>query len=187
VCPTCTRLSDALTELVEEDGDGYGAVSAERLCERAGASAEELEEHLGGLDGCLVEAYQRGFDALYDRAAAAFALGGSWEQRLHRALAAAVRCIAERPGIGRLVYVDAVECGGPEVWRRRELGRQRFVELVAGDRASEGPPPLRFELLVGAVHMAIRERVLDGEGFDDLPALAAELAGIGPVFEPVAA
>jgi AcrR family transcriptional regulator len=177
-CVVCERVSDALIE--------NAALNEAEICRRAGISREALVEHLGGIEGCLAVAFERGVNILYERAAAAFQAPGAWETRLRAALLAVVSQIAERPGLGRLCYVDGVELGGPEVWRRRERARQRFVQLLAHDQDRERPP-LRFELVVGAVNVAMRRHVIEQETWQDAPAIAERIAEQALIFEPVAA
>jgi AcrR family transcriptional regulator len=184
-CAVCEELSRALAELVAEDG--FEAASEEALCARARVSQEQFAAHVGSVHGCLVEAFQGGADLLYDRAAKAFGRDGRWETAFQRAIAAVASEIAARPGLGQLLYVEALERGGPEVWRRRDRVRQRFIDLLSREDDREGLPPLRFELLAGALDIALRQRVIEDRGWDDVPRLAAELAELGRVFEPVAA
>jgi AcrR family transcriptional regulator len=184
-CRTCRQLGDALIELIAEHG--YSAITAARVCARAGMSPDALTGHAGDLDGLLVTAFQQGVDDLYGRAEDAFASPGPWDRRFRRAVEAIVLLLADRPGLGRLCFVDAVERGGPEIWRRRDRAFRRFVELVAKSDEDDGRPRLRFELLVGALHTTLRERVLQPGAWRDLPALCDELAALAPVFEPVAA
>jgi AcrR family transcriptional regulator len=184
-CTVCEELSRSLAELVAEDG--FDAVSAEALCAQAGVSHEQFAAHVGSVHGCLLEAFQRGIDRLYALAEQAFGRGGRWETAFERAIAAVVSEIAAQPGLGRLLYVEAVERGGPEVWRRRDRVRQRFIDLLSREDDTDDLPLLRFELLVGALDNSIRERVIEDRGWDDPSRLAAELAEVGPVFEPIAA
>jgi AcrR family transcriptional regulator len=184
-CPVCEQLTCALVELTA--AEGFEAASAEALCARAGVSHEQFVAHVGSVQGCLVEAFQRGMDRLYARAETAFGDAPSWEAAFRDAIRALVGELAATPGLGRVLYVEAVERGGPEVWLRRDRVRQRFVELLAQEDDGQRLPPLRFELLVGALHMAIRQRVIDEHGWEDVERLADELSEVGPVFEPIAA
>lgn len=184
-CLICERLLDALVELLGEGA--FREVTAVGLCRRAAVGPEELATHVGSLDGCLVAAYQRAVDRNYDLVSAAFAAEGEWDERLRRAIAAVVGEISVRPGVGRLCYVDGLEHGGPEVWLRRERVRQRLVALLAHDDGEDGLPPLRFELIVGAVHMALRGLALDPPQAGEVPGAVDAILERALVFEPLAA
>jgi hypothetical protein len=180
-CGICARLSDAMTAIVDEGR--YLATSDTELCGRAGVEASELVAHMGSVEGCLVGAFQRGMDRLHARAASAFDAPGPWQARLRTTMRAVVDELASTPGLARLCYVDALELGGIEVWRRREDVRQRVVELL--EREDDEGPRLRFELIVGALHMGLHRHALAQAEWSE--ELADELVDQVLVFEPVSA
>jgi AcrR family transcriptional regulator len=183
-CEACGRLGDALTAVI---GEGlYLATSERELCERAGVPAEDFGAHARSMEACMVSAFERGMDRLYACAAAAFARPGAWEARLRDAMRAVVEELSSQPGLARLCYVDALELGGIEVWRRRERARERFVALLS--REDDGAlPSLRFELIVGALHMALRRHAIEQGDWSDVAGLADALVEQALVFEPLAA
>jgi AcrR family transcriptional regulator len=185
-CPTCRRLRKAAVELTVRDG--LTGVTIEAIAEFAEVPPERAAEHYATLEDCLAAAYDEGALRLRRACSRALGGGGSWHERLHAAVDAAVEEFSGRPELARYCTMVALRSDLPVLCATRLAARERIVAILSeqrgGDADGEDLPELRFEVLVGAANHALREQ-LDG---DLTPgAVRARLDQVIDLFEPAPA
>ncbi|HYJ00504.1 MAG TPA: hypothetical protein VEX36_12615 [Thermoleophilaceae bacterium] len=174
------RVLTAMVEVVAHGG--YRETTVDRVLERARVGWSEFIGLFEDLDACFLATLDAGLESALDRAEAAIAacdpsadIGSTFGAALRAVLEAA----AASPDLTRLCLVDAADLGAPAL-ERRQLGLQRFVELIerqlgeprTGDPGATGG--LAAEMVVGGVYEVVQHKVRGGET-RQLPGLADEL------------
>jgi AcrR family transcriptional regulator len=166
-CPTCERLRRAAVEIAVRDGIDRTTTAA--VAERAGIPVEQAMGHYPTAEDCLAAAYDEAALMLRRVCARTLQGEGTWRDRLGTAIDTALEAFNERPALGRYYFVEAWYSTLPMLSASRVADRERLVRILAehSEPASRGEdlPELRFEVMVGAAHHAVREQ-LDGHGGD---------------------
>jgi hypothetical protein len=148
-------------------------IERERTAERADASPS--------LDSRLLERCDRAFECAAQRAEDAVAAEPSADvgQRFEVALSAVLEAAAEQSDLTRLCLVEAPGLGAEAV-ARREVGLQRFVDLVDRElaRAGDGKvPPLVSEMVIGGIYEVMQRTARAGK-IAEMPELSAQLRAL---------
>jgi AcrR family transcriptional regulator len=164
-CPTCERLRRAAVEIAVRDG--IDRTTTAGMAELAGVPVDEAVGHYPTVEDCLAAAYDEGALMLRRVCARALRGEGTWRDRLGKAIDMAVEAFAERPQLARYCFVEASYSSLPMLSASRVADRERLVRILAEHHGpvsrGEDLPELRFEVMVGAAHHAVREQ-LDGRG-----------------------
>lgn len=173
------RVLTAMAEVVAHGG--YREATVDRVLERAHVGWSEFTRLFDDLDGCMLATLSAGFDSAAvqaEQAAAACGPDADVGTLFEAALRAVLEAAAARPELTRLCLVEAPALGAPAL-ERRQLGLQRFVELLerqlgepAGDRGT--PAGLAAEMVVGGIHEVVQHKARSGE-IQQLPELVDEL------------
>jgi AcrR family transcriptional regulator len=158
------RILSGLTSVARERGAGNVTVAS--IVARAGVSRRTFYELFSDREDCFLAAFDEGVEQASRYVLAEYDPKLGWAGRLRTALTSLLTFLDTRPGTGWLLVVGAY--GGPRVLeRRRQVLAQinEFVDLGRREvRASEGPPPLTAEGVVGGVLSLIHSHMVDGEG-----------------------
>jgi AcrR family transcriptional regulator len=164
-CPTCERLRRAAVEIAVRDG--IDRTTTNGVAELAEVPVDQAVGHYPTVEDCLAAAYDEGALMLRRVCARAMRGEGSWRKRLGTAVDMALEAFGERPQLARYCFVEAWYSSLPMLSATRVADRERLVRILAEhhETASRGEdlPELRFEVMVGAAHHAVREQ-LDGRG-----------------------
>jgi AcrR family transcriptional regulator len=146
--------------------NGLAGLSTEAIAEFAEVPPERAAEHYATLEDCLAAAYDEGSLRLRRACVPALRGGGSWPERLHAAVEAAVEEFSPRPELARFCAMVAWRSDLPVLCASRLAARERIVAILAEERGHQldeaDLPELRFEVMVGAAHHVLREQ-LDGK------------------------
>jgi AcrR family transcriptional regulator len=180
-CPICERLRRAAVEIAVRDG--IDRTTTAGVAQFAEVPVDESVGHYPTVEDCLAAAYDEGALMLRRVCARALRGEGTWRERLGTAVDMALEAFGERPQLARYCFVEAWYSSLPMLSATRVADRERLVRILAehDETASRGEdlPELRFEVMVGAAHHAVREQ-LDGRG--DVT-LRERLDGLIDVFE----
>lgn len=149
-------------------------IDRERTAERADASLS--------LDSRLLERCDGAFECAAARAAEAVAgtePSADVGTRFEAALSAVLEAAAEQADLTRLCLVEAPGLGAGAV-ARREIGLQRFVDLVDRELARSGDgkaPPLVSEMVIGGVYEVMQRTARAGK-IAEMPELAGQLRAL---------
>jgi AcrR family transcriptional regulator len=165
-CTVCARLRRSAVEIAVRDGIDSASIAG--IADVAGLPLELATDHYPTADDCFAAAYDEGALVLRRVCARALRGEGSWQDRLHSAVAMAMETFGERPELARYCFVDAWHSTRPMIAASRMADRERLVRILAeqhdpGGVGEDDLPELRFEVLVGAAHHAVSEQ-LDGQG-----------------------
>jgi AcrR family transcriptional regulator len=164
-CPTCERLRRAAVEIAVRDG--IDRTTTAGVAELAQVPVDQAREHYPTAEDCLAAAYDEGALMLRRVCARALRGEGTWRERLGAAVDMALEAFGERPQLARYCFVDAWYSSLPMLSATRVADRERLVRILAEHHGQvsrgEDLPELRFEVMVGAAHHAVREQ-LDGRG-----------------------
>jgi AcrR family transcriptional regulator len=158
-CPTCRRLRKAAVEHVVRHGIA-GTTNA-AIAELAEVPPERAVDHYPTLDDCLAAAYDEGALRLRRVCVRTLRGSGSWQERLHAAVEAAIDEFREKPDLARFCMVEVCRADLPVLFASRLAARERFVAILAEEcgPGDEDLPALRFEMLVGAAHHMVSEQL----------------------------
>lgn len=184
-CELCARLRDGLLEALADRE--LHTLDEREVAARAAVPVAEIAAHYGGLQGCLLAAYDELCEELHMRAAVALCGEGEWHVRLAGAMDAMLDHLDGAPGAARLWFVESASSHDERLQERRTSARDRLVRLLAteyrrGDDADL--PDLHFEFLTGALYHAAHEEMVAGHEPAHVRARVRELL---PLLEPVAA
>jgi hypothetical protein len=149
-------------------------IERERTAERADTSLS--------LDSRLLERCDAAFDCAAKRAEDAVEgadPSADVGTRFEAALSAVLEAAAEQPDLTRLCLVEAPGLGANAV-ARKEIGLQRFVELVDRElaRTSDGKaPPLVSEMVIGGIYEVMQRTARAGK-VAEMPELAGQLRAL---------
>jgi AcrR family transcriptional regulator len=164
-CPTCERLRRAAVEIAVRDGIDRTTIAG--IAELARVPVDQAMEHYPTAEDCLAAAYDEGALMLRRVCARALRGEGTWRERLGAAVDMALEAFGERPQLARYCFVEAWYSSLPMLSATRVADRERLVRILAEHHGQvsrgEDLPELRFEVMVGAAHHAVREQ-LDGRG-----------------------
>jgi AcrR family transcriptional regulator len=166
-CPVCERLRRAAVEIGVRDG--IDRTTTPGVAALAGVPVDQAVSHYPTVEDCLAAAYDEGALMLRRVCAGALRGEGTWRERLGAAVDIALEAFGERPELARYCFVEASYSSLPMLAASRVADRERLVRMIAEHhgQVSRGRdlPELRFEVMVGAAHHAVREQ-LDGHGGD---------------------
>ncbi|MDP9134903.1 MAG: hypothetical protein M3N56_08760 [Actinomycetota bacterium] len=149
-------------------------IERERTAERADTSLS--------LDSRLLERCDEAFECAARRAVDAVEAadpGADVGTRFEAALSAVLEAAAEQPDLTRLCLVEAPGLGANAV-ARKEIGLQRFVELVDGELARTGDgkaPPLVSEMVIGGIYEVMQRTARAGK-IAEMPELSSQLRAL---------
>lgn len=149
-------------------------IERERTAERADTSLS--------LDSRLLERCDAAFECAAKRAEDAVEAadpGADAGTSFGAALSAVLEAAAEQPDLTRLCLVEAPGLGADAV-ARKEVGLQRFVELVDGELARTGDgkaPPLVSEMVIGGVYEVMQRTARAGR-IAEMPELSSQLRAL---------
>lgn len=149
-------------------------IERERTTERADASLS--------LDSRLLERCDAAFECAAKRAEDAVETadpGADVGTRFEAALSAVLEAAAEQPDLTRLCLVEAPGLGANAV-ARKEVGLQRFVDLVDRELAHTGDgraPPLVSEMVIGGIYEVMQRTARAGK-IAEMPELSGQLRAL---------
>jgi hypothetical protein len=149
-------------------------IERERTAERADASLN--------LDSRLLERCDRAFECAAQRAEDVVSAADPEADvgaRFEAALSAVLEAAAEQSDLTRLCLVEAPGLGAEAV-ARRELGLQRFVDLIDRELARSGngkAPPLVSEMVIGGIYEVMQRTARAGR-IAEMPELADQLRAL---------
>jgi AcrR family transcriptional regulator len=186
------RLLTAVVELVSENG--LQAVTVASISQRAGVSRKTFYDIFADREACLLAAYDDALAQARKAVREAYDHQASWNVRVRCGLRALLGFLDERPGLSRLIVIEAMSAGSHVIERRAEALDELIAVVDEGRAEIEGPSPpsLTAEAIVGAVVALINARLLDRvpDGASrPLSELAGELMGVivHPYLGPLAA
>lgn len=179
-CPTCRRLRKAAVELAVRHG--IAAATSDAIAGLAEVPLERAVEHYPTAEDCLAAAYDEGALRLRRVCARTLRGSGSWHERLHATVEAAIEEFSARPQLAHFYLVEACRSDHRVLFASRLAARERLVAILAEERGSEDEdlPALRFEMLVGAAHHLVSEQLQNG----DAGSVRERLAQVIELFEP---
>jgi hypothetical protein len=149
-------------------------IERERTAERADASLS--------LDSRLLERCDRAFECAAQRAEDAVSAAepsADVGSRFEAALRAVLEAAAEQSDLTRLCLVEAPGLGADAV-ARREVGLQRFVDLVDRELVRNGDgkaPPLVSEMVIGGIYEVMQRTARAGK-IAEMPELSDQLRAL---------
>jgi hypothetical protein len=179
---SCTRCRELRAAAVEAAVDvGAHRLEPADVLDRAAATPDELTRHAGGLDGLLVAAYTDIQREVFELADRAFRQPLPPCTRLARALSDVVSWFAAHPTEARFRLIEARR-GGCRLAACHDAAMRAYVELMMRRLHDDGPP-LRYELVTGALSRMLAERVEAG-AVETLPDVVPEGLEAAGVFAP---
>jgi AcrR family transcriptional regulator/Mn-dependent DtxR family transcriptional regulator len=156
------RLLSATFALVGEQG--YEAVSARSVAERAGVSTRAFYESFSDREDCFLAAFNHAIDGLELEARDGWESQLGWTARVRGALAALLEALDREPAVRRLVVVAAL-AAGPRVLARRARVLKSLAEVIdqgrSNAKAAAALPEFVAEGVVGATFGVIHARLLE--------------------------
>lgn len=149
-------------------------IERERTAERANTALNLDSRLLSKCDAAFQCAAKRAEEAL--EAADPTADVGI---RFEAALSAVLQAAAEQPDLTRLSLVEAPGLGASAV-ARKEVGLQRFVEMIDRELARTGDgtaPPLVSEMVIGGIY-EVMQRTARASKIAEMPELAGQLRAL---------
>lgn len=171
--------------------DGYAALTVDAITAAARVTRSAFYSQFRGKQDAFLAAQAFGLQASIAAAAAEFAVGRSWPDRVWRGLVAMLTYLAEHHDLTTLAVREVPAAG------QAALLRDHDYRIAYGLFLSEGYaqrpqaaalPPLCSEAIAGGVHGVIRERVLAGHTERLLEALPqCAVICLAPFIGPAAA
>lgn len=188
-CATCAEIVDALVELVAVESTAVPSDVA--LAERATVSLTVLVEHVGSALGCYLATYEASMDRLWGLAEVELSRSAPWEERLHGSLRAQMLAAAEDPLIGTLCFAAPLTTDRDVLMVRDRLHVRCAAQLArASGEEHPYPPPVAFQVLLGALARAVHDRRGAGLGFveiaEEAPRLCRNVLALVPISRAVA-
>jgi len=141
--------------------------------EGVGVSREAFEDHLEGVEACLLAAFEHAAALAACRATAAFEAQEGWLDRVRSGLFALLEFFDEQPALARFLLVHSAQAG-PAVLSARSEVLDRLAAVLDDEHAAARsyPPPLTAPALVSGVLGVLHERLSQPE-----PGVLVELTG----------
>ncbi|HEY1834025.1 MAG TPA: TetR family transcriptional regulator [Solirubrobacteraceae bacterium] len=174
-----SRMLSAAVDAVEDVG--YARMTVAEVIGRARVSRKTFYDVFSDREDCFLAAFDQAVEQ--GRAIALEAAGAAdgWRDGVRCALAHLLAFMDDEPGLTRLCVVEALGAGERVLERRALL----FEELARAidrareqDAATNDPPPVTAEGVVGAVFAVIHARVLEGANAKPLSELLSSLMSI---------
>jgi AcrR family transcriptional regulator len=160
-----------LGAMVEVAGErGAPRASVAHIVERAGISRRTFYEHFEDREDCFLAAFDYALARARETVLPAYVAGGTprsgagWRERVRAGLSALLGFFDEQPGLGALLVIDALGAGPRALERRTELLDALIAVVDEGRsevKASQEPPPLAADGVVGAVFNVLHARMLE--------------------------
>jgi AcrR family transcriptional regulator len=169
------RLTDAVTRAGAECG--YRAVDIQRIARYGGLSVDEFHRHFGSKDQCLLAAFDRFLERMYEHIDEACELAEDWPEKVKVTIRSAFEFVSELEAAARLFAVDAVRIGEAALERKSSsiesaARRLKHGRLIYPESAAL-PDATERTLVAGVVTLA-STRLLHEDG-RTLPALSGEV------------
>lgn len=163
---------------------GIEATTSAAIAELAEVPLERAVEHYPTLEDCLAAAYDEGALRLRRVCVRTLRGSGSWQERLHATVEAAIEEFRQKPELARFCMVEVCRFDLPVLFASRLAARERFVAILAEEcgPGDEDLPELRFEMLAGAAHHTVSEHLAADGG---ARSVRERLAQVIDLFEPV--
>lgn len=138
-----------------------------------GVSREAFDDHLDGVEGCLVAAFEQALALAAERAGAAYEVQEGWLDRVRAGLRALLEFFDEQPALARFLVVHSAQAG-PDVLAARSEVLRRLAQVLDDERApARGyPPPLTAQAVVAGALGVLHERLSQPD-----PGALVELTG----------
>jgi DNA-binding MarR family transcriptional regulator len=138
-----------------------------------GVSREAFDEHLEGVEACLLAAFEQTVALAAERASAAFQAHEGWLDRVRAGLLALLEFFDEQPALARYCVVHSAQ-GGPAVRAARSEVLDRLARVLDDERApARGyPPPLTAQAVLSGALGVLHGRLSQSE-----PGTLVELTG----------
>ena len=156
------RVREAVIDLVL--ANGFEAVSATMVAERAGIGLALFERHFGDLQSCCLRVYDENGAAFEREVLPAFEGPGEWRVRVRAVIYATARFVREHPRRAAFGLVHIPGAGEvAQAYRERLL--QRMVDLVdLGRQELDDPDSVSREVaerIVGTIYARVFQDVQD--------------------------
>jgi AcrR family transcriptional regulator/DNA-binding MarR family transcriptional regulator len=155
------RVLAATVEVSSERGAGN--VTVAHIVERAGVSRRTFYEFFSDREDCFLAAFDDAVTRAARRIHDSYDPDAGWVERVRSALAGLLAFLDAEPDTGRLLLVGSLGVG-VEALEHRKRALARIVHFIdegrSGIKASEQPPPLTAEGLVGGVLSVLQARLL---------------------------
>jgi len=138
-----------------------------------GVSREAFDDHLNGVEGCLLAAFEQALAVVAERASAAYEAQEGWLDRVRAGLRALLEFFDEQPALARFLVVHSAQAG-PDVLAARSEVLNRLAQVLDDERApARGyPPPLTAQAVVAGALGVLHERLSQPD-----PGALVELTG----------
>ena len=175
------RMLDAVVRAVAERG--YAPVTVADVVARAGVSRRTFYEHFDDKQGCFLEAYRTGVEALIGRILARTAEipDAEWRTKLRVGLEAYTAELAAQPEFARTLMIDVLGAGTEAVEVRQRLARLwvRVFHGLGEQAAAQDPsivpaPDIFLRALVGGIAELVQQHIL-ASGAETLSELTPDL------------
>lgn len=108
-------------------------------------SREAFDDHLDGVEGCLLAAFEQALALAAERATAVFDAQEGWLDRVRAALTALLEFFDEQPALARYCVVHSAQAG-PAVLAARSEVLDRLARVLDDEHArARGYPPRPFD------------------------------------------
>jgi predicted transcriptional regulator/AcrR family transcriptional regulator len=126
----------------------------------AGVSREVVEDHLEGVEACLLAAFEQTLALAADRATAAFEAQEGWLDRVRAGLMALLEFFDQQPALAKFLVVHSAQAG-PAVQARRGAVLDRFASVLDDETApARGyPPPLTGQAVASGALGVLHQRL----------------------------
>lgn len=181
-CEVCAAFCAEAMVLVTETST-CDRLNERELIARCGRSRGVFARHMGDVQRCLVTTYAAVADVVLTRFERSFADHDGWAEGFQRGAMGAIEDLVDRPGATSFFFVEADRCGDPVMWLERSAVRRRFLQIL-GDTPSASGDEIRLEMLAGAFHAIVRQRLEGGDRIDDPTLLSHDVAELIAVFAP---
>lgn len=157
------RLLAAVPAVVAEHG--YEAMSVADLVKAAAVSRNAFYKNFSDKHECFATAQELGHERLLEVLTEACETSTALEERVERALTAALEALSADPDMARLLFVEAPSSAGEEIALRYHEWLQRYGTLL---RAAAPPAPAPAaaaefdQVIVGGIASRIASEVLKG-------------------------
>jgi AcrR family transcriptional regulator len=158
------RILVAMAQVTAERG--VGQVTVAHIVARSGVSRRTFYELFADREECFLAALDQAIAHATGMVLPAYAVEGSWRERIRSSLAALLRFVDEEPAQARLCIVESLGAG-PEALERRTRVVHALIATVEEGRGQgrvAKPPPLAAEGVVGAVLAIVHARLVAPEG-----------------------